>query len=58
MNKIKKGMTVETNDGAYIIRDINRSMTPALVMLTEKYKKKGMGRRMYVRENLLKFIND
>ena len=51
-------MTVETNDGAYIIRDINRSMTPALVMLTEKYKKKGMGRRMYVRENLLKFIND
>jgi hypothetical protein len=58
MNKIKKGMTVETNDGAYIIRDINRSMTPALVMLTEKYKKKGIGRRMYVRENLFKFIND
>ena len=54
MNKIKKGMTVETNDGAYIIRDINRSMTPALVMLTEKYKKKGTGKRMYTRENFFK----
>ena len=56
--KIKVGMTIKTNDGTYIIRDINRSMTPALIMLTEKYKKKGMGRRMYVRENLFKFIND
>ena len=56
--KIKVGMTIKTNDGTYIIRHINRFMTPALVMLTEKYKKKGMGRRMYVRENLLKFIND
>jgi len=58
MNKIKKGMTVETVDGKYIIRDINRSMTPALVMLTEKYKKRGTGRRMYMRENLFEFVND
>jgi hypothetical protein len=56
--KIKIGMTIETVDGKYIIRYINRSMTPALIMLTEKYKKKGMGRRIYVRENLFEFIND
>jgi hypothetical protein len=56
--KIKKGMTIETTDGKYIVRNINRSMTPALVMLTEKYKKKGTGRRMYTRENLFEFVND
>ena len=55
--KIKKGMTVQTPDGVYVVRHINRMCTPALVMLTEKYKKK-LGRRMYMRENLFKFIND
>jgi hypothetical protein len=50
--KIKKGMTVQTPDGVYIIRHINRSITPALVMLTEKHKPK-FGRKMYIRENLL-----
>jgi len=56
--KIKKGSTVQTIDGAYVVRDINRSITPALVMLTEKYKKKGMGRHIYVRENYLEYLND
>jgi hypothetical protein len=51
-NKIRKGMTVETVDGVYIIRHINREITPALVMLTEKHKPK-FGRKMYVRENCL-----
>jgi hypothetical protein len=55
--KIKKGMTVQMPDGEYVVRHINRMITPALVMLTEKYKKK-LGRRMYVRENLFKFVND
>ena len=55
--KVKKGMTVETPDGVYVVRHINRMITPALVMLTEKYKKK-LGRRMYVRENLFNFNND
>ena len=53
--KIKVGMTIKTNDGTYIIRHINRFMTPALVMLTEKYKKKGTGKRMYTRENFFKY---
>jgi hypothetical protein len=52
--KIKKGLTVSTPDGEYVIRHINRSMTPALVMLTEKYKK-NPGRRIYIRENLLSY---
>jgi hypothetical protein len=56
--KIKKGSTVQTIDGTYVVRDINRSITPALVMLTEKYKKKGMGRHIYVRENYLEYLND
>jgi hypothetical protein len=50
--KIKKGMTVQTPDGLFVIRHINRAMTPALVMLTEKYKHKS-GRRVYIRENNL-----
>lgn len=57
-NKIYKGMTVQTPNGEYVIRHINRMITPALVMLTEKYKKK-FGRKMYIRENLLQYsIND
>jgi hypothetical protein len=52
--KIKIGLTVSTPDGKYVIRHINRSMTPALVMLTEKYKK-NLGRRIYIRENLLEY---
>jgi hypothetical protein len=50
--KIKKGLSVSTPDGVYIIRHINRSMTPALVMLTEKHKPK-FGRKIYIRENSL-----
>ena len=53
-NKARKGMTVQTPDGEYVVRHINRSMTPALVMLTEKYKHK-LGRRIYVRENNLQY---
>jgi len=57
--KIKIGQTVETVDGKYIIKNINKSMTPALVMLTEKYKRMGQGKRIYIRENLLEYsIND
>jgi hypothetical protein len=50
--KIKKGLSVSTPDGVYIVRHINRSMTPALVMLTEKHKPK-FGRKIYIRENSL-----
>jgi len=49
-------MTVEAVDGKYVIRHINRSVKPALVMLTEKYKPK-FGKKMYVRENLFTFSN-
>jgi hypothetical protein len=51
--KIKLGMTVITPDGTYIIKRINRKVKPALVLLTEKYRKKSFGRRIYTRENLL-----
>ena len=56
--KIKLGMTVVTSDGNYVIKYINREVKPALVLLTEKYKKKGFGRRMYTRENLLIQTNE
>jgi hypothetical protein len=57
-NKIRKGMTVQTPDGEYVIRHINRMMSPALVMLTEKYKPK-FGRKIYIRANsLVHHIND
>ena len=52
--KIKVGMTVETADCVFVIRHINRTIKPALVMMTEKYKPK-FGRKMYTRENLLTF---
>ena len=56
-NKIRKGMTVQTPDCEYVIRHINRSITPALVMMTEKYKPK-FGKKMYTRENLLVYTNE
>jgi hypothetical protein len=55
--KIKVGTTVETMGGKYVVRHINRSITPALVMLTEKYKSK-LGKRIYVRENLFEFTKN
>lgn len=52
--RIKKGMTVQTADGLFVIRHINRAVTPALVMITEKYKKFSESeRRIYIRENNL-----
>jgi len=49
---LRKGLTVETPEGHYIIRDIDRSMTPPLVLMTEKHK--GMqGRKIYIRANAL-----
>jgi hypothetical protein len=52
--KLKVGTTVETVDGPYVIRHINRSMKPALVMMTEKYKPK-FGKKIYIRENNLAY---
>lgn len=52
--KIKVGMTVETMEGNFVIRHINRSMTPALVMMTEKYKPK-FGKKIYIRESALEY---
>jgi hypothetical protein len=50
--KIKVGTTVETEIGQFVIRHINRSIKPALVMLTEKYKPK-FGKKIYVRASQL-----
>jgi hypothetical protein len=55
--KLKVGATVETMDGKYVIRHINKSMKPALVMMTEKYKPK-FGKKVYTRENLLTFSSN
>ena len=52
--KIRVGQTVETIDGLYVIRHINRAITPALVLLSEKYKGRN-GRRIYIRENRLEY---
>lgn len=52
--KIKVGTTVETMKGDYVVRHINRSVKPALIMLTEKYKKK-LGKRIYIRESALEY---
>jgi hypothetical protein len=52
--KIKVGTTVETMKGAYVIRHINRSMKPALVMMTEKYRPK-FGKKIYIRESALEY---
>ena len=40
--------------GDYVVRHINRSVKPALIMLTEKYKKK-LGKRIYIRESALEY---
>jgi hypothetical protein len=50
-------MTVETDNQEFVIRHINRSIKPALVMLTEKYKPK-FGRKIYIRENALHYSID
>jgi len=55
--KIKVGTTVETVQGNFVIRHINRSIRPALVMMTEKYKPK-FGKKIYTRENLLTFSSN
>ena len=51
---LRKGLTVETVDGPYIINHINRMISPPLVMLTEKYKGK-FGRKIYTRANNLQY---
>ncbi len=49
---LRKGLTVDTSDGLYVIRHVDRNMTPPLIMLTKKHK--GMhGRKIYVRANAL-----
>jgi len=54
---LRKGLTVQTVDGPYIIRHISRNITPPLVMLTEKHKPRG-GRKIYVRANVLEYSNN
>ena len=51
---LRKGLTVQTDEGPYIISHINRMISPPLVMLTEKYKGK-FGRRIYIRANNLEY---
>ena len=49
-------MTVETENGEYVVRHINRMVKPALVLMSEKHK--GMrGNRIYIRENNLQYFN-
>jgi len=54
--KIRKGMSIQTDEGEFVIRHINRSIKPALVMLTEKYKPR-FGKKIYIRENCFQYTS-